>query len=83
MCGRVARKYRRSCHHRANREEPDPAVNAIDGSTSRRYGPSRSNRYIARCQRVASSAFSTWTAARSAPPPFNDGRTKQMRGRTS
>src|SRR5262245_60628605 len=48
-------------------------------ATSRRYGPSRRKRYSDRSNRVASRAFSTVTAARSAPPPLSDGVTKAIR----
>src|SRR6266851_10403915 len=60
------------------REPLCPADNAIWPSTLSRYGPSRRNRYIERSQAPESSAFRMWTAARSAPPPFSDGSTKQI-----
>src|SRR5215470_13665364 len=70
---------RRRSSQRPPREPFDPDASSIDDWSWSRYGPSRVNRYIDRVQRRPSSALRMWTAARSAPPPFSDGSTKQMR----
>src|SRR6266853_2016262 len=77
MSGRSARMNRYRSRMRPVLDVRWPAATRMPLSTSSRYGPSRRNKYIERSQTPASSAFSTCTAARSAPPPANDGSTKQ------
>src|SRR5204863_323956 len=78
----VDRSLRRRGHC-SSRDDVSALSSRIDGDTSATNGPLRANRYIDRSQRSPSSAFSSCTATRSAPPPASEGITKQTFARTA